>query len=80
MAIIGEYRNRSLVNEYRKEFHMAGQYSSCPNCNNSKKGAVIRQCEKCGKIFCSACEKYAFLASACPQCQAAVTRKLGEVR
>lgn len=30
-------------------------YSSCPNCGNSKLGHEIKKCSKCGKTYCQKC-------------------------
>ena len=34
---------------------MSKTFHGCKNCNNQTSGDAIYKCDKCGKIYCSAC-------------------------
>lgn len=74
---------------------MSAYYSSCRNCGNRRKGTMIYQCLRCGKICCDNCmgsdTEYPGLLGrilgdqaetykACPKCNSRSVKNLGRIK
>lgn len=64
-----------------------GKYDRCPNCGNTDNANIYR-CNKCGKVFCSACGKVttnvikwivAEFKGRCPVCGSNDVTELGSI-